>query len=217
MVVDPEFVETPFPLVLLPMGWLEGPTEELEDSVITVVTSETTVVPDVPGALEFPIGWFDGAELPSELLLGRPGTTDAYKPPAFALLVVVLLAVGLSPDRPTTAPTTTIMATTIKITRGEGRCTNPSFMLLSRAGVNAGLISKGLLERPFRADERQGDKYQALLFGRIRRTSLTRHTEHRTVTDFSLRDSSTIRPPQHGQCSSGFIWKIHKLSPAWDN
>ncbi len=49
MVVDPEFVETPFPLVLLPMGWLEGPTEELEDSVITVVTSETTVVPGRSG------------------------------------------------------------------------------------------------------------------------------------------------------------------------
>jgi hypothetical protein len=78
-------------------------------------------------------------------------------------------------------------------------------MLVSRAGINAGFISKVLSERSFGADERLEAKYQVPLSGRIRRTSLTRHTEHRRVTDFSLRDSSTMRPPQQGQCSSGFI------------
>ncbi|HYB04814.1 MAG TPA: hypothetical protein VED17_10145 [Nitrososphaerales archaeon] len=95
--------------------------------------------------------------------------------------------------------------------RGEGRSTDPSFMLLSKSGVDAGFISKVVSERPFGANERLGVEYQVPLFGRTRRTSLTRHTEHRKVTDFSLRDSSTMSPPQQGQCSSGFIASFRRV------
>jgi len=71
VVVGPEFAETPFALVLSPIGWEEGPTEEVEDAVmdIAVVTSESTVV---PGSLEIPIGWFVGAGLTPELLPEEP-------------------------------------------------------------------------------------------------------------------------------------------------
>jgi len=46
------------------------------------------------------------------------------------------------------------------------------------------------------------NKYQAPASGEISLMSLTPQLTHLSVTDFSLRDSSTINPPQQGHLVS---------------